>query len=93
MRLGWEYSCRTYPLEKRIVTVLLLRYLAVTSTKVREAYPAIWGVFQVLDGQNPILPHLSECSKTLLGLVPPVLEVLIKLTATSPGLLTIPQVL
>ena len=75
---------------KRIV--LLLRYLAGTATKVREAYPAIWGDFQVLDGQNPILPQSAQYRKTLLGLAPPVLEVLVKLATTCPGLLTIPQV-
>ena len=63
-----------------------------TATKVREAYPAILGVFQVLDGQNPIPLQLQEYSKALLGLVPPVLEVLVKLAATRLGLHTIPQV-
>ena len=62
-RLGAEYSCRAYPFEKRIV--LLLRYLAVTATKVSEAYPAIWGVFLVWDGQNPIPLQLLELRKTL----------------------------
>ena len=83
-----EYYCSAYPFEERIV--ILLRYLAVTS-KARKADPAIWGILQVLDGQNPILPQLPEHSVTFLSLLPSIFQVLIKLTATRPGLLTIPQ--